>query len=70
MRKEKEKGNRSICDVCGDPLGNKDVFHHTRMNCCKECIATHIESEHTKDADSTYPPATPEGRRAWTYKST
>lgn len=70
MRKEKEERNRSICDECGNPLMDKEVFNHTGINYCRECITKHIENEHSKDVDTTHPLATPEGRRAWTYKST
>jgi len=69
MGKEKEKDSRS-CVECGASLGEKDVFHHTGMSYCHECLAAHVKSEHTKDTDSAHPLATPEGRRAWTYKTT
>lgn len=70
MGREKVKGHRSVCDECGNPLGDESVFHHKEMNYCQECMAEHIESEHSKGKQSTHPLATPEGRRAWTYKST
>ena len=79
MVKEKDEKHKS-CDECGIKLKDEDAFHHMGTNYCRECIQTHIKSErnfveHDDTGDSFSDEAqktrvTPEGKRAWSYKST
>ncbi len=79
MVKEKDEKYKS-CNECGATLKDEDAFHHMGINYCRECIQAHIKAEKPFVAqDKTEDPpsneaqktrVTPEGKRAWSYKST
>ncbi len=79
MVKEKDQKTKS-CDECGAILKDEDAFHHMGTNYCRECVQAHIKAEKTlvahDKADESSPNVaqktrvTPEGKRAWSYKST